>query len=247
MSNKTALNLSKLPQHVAIIMDGNGRWAKSKGFLRAIGHENGVDALRRITTAAAEIGLKYLTVYAFSTENWNRPKTEVNALMSLLVSSLKKEEKTLMENRIRLNAIGDIGQLPKKAQRELEEVMQRTSVNSHMTLTLALSYSAKEELLHACRMLAQDAANGTLQPNDITEDHLRSHLYTAAMPDPDLLIRTSGEYRISNYLLWQIAYAELFFSPKLWPDFMPEDLYTALEEYQKRERRYGKISEQLNS
>lgn len=239
------LDRTRIPNHVAIIMDGNGRWAKSRGFLRAVGHENGVDALRRIATASAEIGIRYLTVYAFSTENWNRPRTEVNALMTLLVSSLKKELKTLQDNKIRLNTIGDINQLPSRAQRELQEVKDLTAGNSHMTLTLALSYSAKEEMLRACRALAEEALQG-LKPEDITEERLRAHLYTADMPDPDLLIRTSGEYRISNYLLWQIAYTELYFTPKLWPDFQPEDLYTAIYDYQNRERRYGKISEQLN-
>ncbi|WP_421750603.1 isoprenyl transferase [Croceimicrobium sp.] len=239
--------LKNLPEHIAIIMDGNGRWAKKRGFLRALGHENGVDALRRIATASAEVNIKYLTVYAFSSENWNRPKTEVKALMTLLVSSLKKELKTLNDNKIRLQAIGDTTSLPANCRKELEEVIELTKDHKHMTLTLALSYGSREELSRAARELAQEVAEGIRTADSINEEALASKLYTAAMPDPDLLIRTSNEYRISNYLLWQIAYSELYFSPKLWPDFQAEDLYNAILDYRNRERRFGKISEQLKS
>ncbi len=247
MSLKEQLIKEKLPRHVAIIMDGNGRWAKSRGFLRAIGHENGVDALRKIATAAAEIGVKYLTVYAFSSENWNRPRKEVNALMSLLVSSLRNELKTLSNNKIRLNAIGNLDSLPAKCHKELVEVIEKTRDYDQMTLTLALSYGSKEELTCVVKTIAQEVAAGTLSPDEITESTLEKHLFTAGIPDPDLLIRTSGESRISNFMLWQIAYSELFFSQKLWPDFQEEDFYGALLDYQQRERRFGKISEQINS
>lgn len=247
MSLKEQLISKRLPRHVAIIMDGNGRWAKKKGFLRAIGHENGVDALRKIATASAEVGVKYLTVYAFSSENWNRPKKEVNALMGLLVSSLKKELKTLTNNKIKLNAIGNLDSLPAKCLKELHEVMEKTSHYNQMTLTLALSYGSKEELTEAARAMAKDVSEGKLSPDSITQETLEQHLFTAGMPDPDLLIRTSGESRISNFMLWQIAYSELFFSDKYWPDFQEEDLYEALLDYQRRERRFGKISEQINS
>lgn len=239
--------LKTVPDHVAIIMDGNGRWAKKRGFLRALGHENGVDALRKIATAAAEVNIKYLTVYAFSSENWNRPRTEVRALMALLVSSLKKELKTLNDNNIRLQAIGDTTSLPKDCQKELAEVIELTKHHNHMTLTLALSYGSREELSQAARLLAQEVADGKRSVESINEEALASKLYTHDMPDPDLLIRTSNEYRISNYLLWQIAYSELYFSPKLWPDFKEDDLYEAILNYQNRERRFGKTSEQLKS
>lgn len=247
MSCKDELIKERLPRHVAVIMDGNGRWAKKKGFLRAIGHENGVDALRRTATTAAEIGVKYLTVYAFSSENWNRPRSEVNALMSLLVSSLKKELATLSDNKIRLNAIGNLESLPAKCKKELMEVMDKTRHYEQMTLTLALSYGSKEELLEATRKLAHDVAIGKLKEENISEEIFEKYLTTAGLPDPDLLIRTSGEYRISNFMLWQIAYSELYFTNKLWPDFQEEDFYEALLDYQKRERRFGKISEQINS
>lgn len=247
MSLRDELIPERMPAHVAIIMDGNGRWARKKGFRRAMGHENGVDALRNIATASAEIGVKYLTVYAFSSENWNRPKHEVNALMSLLVSSLKKELKTLTDNSISLNAIGNLDSLPKKCRRELMDVIDKTAGYDRMTLTLALSYGSKEEILQAARSLAGEVACGKLNVEDISEDIFANKLYTSGMPDPDLLIRTSGETRISNYLLWQIAYSELYFSEKLWPDFGKEDLYEAILDYQKRERRFGKISEQINS
>jgi undecaprenyl diphosphate synthase len=228
-------------------MDGNGRWAKKKGYLRSLGHENGVDALRKIATASAKINIRYLTVYAFSSENWNRPKSEINALMTILVSSLKKELKTLVENDIRLEAIGNLSSLPAKCQKELQEVMTKTKHHQHMTLTLALSYGSKEEIVRATKAIALAVQQGTLQVNDIDDKVVSNHLYTAHIPDPDLLIRTSNEYRISNYLLWQIAYSELYFTPKLWPEFAEEDLYEAVLDYQQRERRFGKTSEQLNS
>jgi undecaprenyl diphosphate synthase len=235
-----------VPQHVAIIMDGNGRWAKKQGFLtRLKGHESGVSALKEIATAAAESGVKYLTVYAFSTENWNRPKAEVNGLMRLLVSSLEKEIDTLQNNKIQLNTIGKMETLPGDCQRGLQSVMEQTAQNDRMMLTLALSYSSKEEILSATKEIATKVAAGEMKVEDIDEKSFTSHLYTHNLPDPDLLIRTSGEYRISNYLLWQIAYAELYFSDKLWPEFTKEEFNLALASYQNRERRFGKTSEQI--
>ncbi|MGB0977827.1 MAG: isoprenyl transferase [Croceimicrobium sp.] len=239
--------LKSVPKHVAIIMDGNGRWAKKRGYLRALGHENGVDALRRIATAAAEVNIEYLTVYAFSSENWNRPKLEVKALMTILVSSLKKELKTLNDNKIRLRAIGDTSSLPKDCQSELNEVIELTKDHKHMTLTLALSYGSRAELSAAAKSLAQEVLDGKRTVDSIDEDALAANLHTSEMPDPDLLIRTSNEFRISNFLMWQIAYSELFFSPKLWPDFQADDLYEAVLDFQNRERRFGKTSEQLKS
>lgn len=244
---KEDINKEQLPTHVAIIMDGNGRWAKKKGYVRALGHENGVDALRNIATAAAELGVRYLTVYAFSSENWSRPKKEVNALMSLLVSSLKKELGTLVDNKISLNAIGDLQSLPDKCQRELGEVIRKTRKLDRMTLSLALSYGSRQEMLQAVQRIAAEVAEGSLSPESINETTITNHLYTAGIPDPDLLIRTSGENRISNYLLWQIAYSELYFTDKLWPEFSKEDFYAAIHDYQHRERRFGKISEQIKS
>jgi undecaprenyl diphosphate synthase len=235
-----------MPQHIAVIMDGNGRWAKKQGYFSRIkGHENGVTALRELTTSCAELGIGYLTVYAFSTENWNRPALEVNALMSLLVGTLKGELPTLQKNGIKLNAIGDLKKLPKKAFKELHEVIEATKNNTHLVLTLALSYSSKSEILNAVQDVARAVLNGKITPEQITEDIFEQYLYTRNLPDPDLLIRTSGEHRISNYLLWQIAYAELYFSDTLWPDFTSDDLYKAIESYQSRERRFGKTSEQL--
>lgn len=240
------IDQTKIPKHVAIIMDGNGRWAKSQGFKTRIkGHEIGIEALRTAATTCAELGVAYLTVYAFSTENWNRPKMEVNALMRLLISALSKELDVLMDNKISLKAIGDLTTLPSDVYKQLHEVIAHTSQNTKMTLTLALSYSSKQEILRAVKRIALEVAEGTISPNDINEDLFCQHLYTKDMPDPDLLIRTSGEYRISNYLLWQIAYAELHFSNKLWPEFTKDDLLTAILDYQNRERRFGKTSEQL--
>lgn len=245
MSLLEQIDMSRLPQHVAIIMDGNGRWAKEKGKLRAFGHQSGVLSVRDTVEGAVKAGIPYLTLYAFSTENWNRPKLEVYALMELLVSTINRETKNLMENGVRLNAIGDLHSLPSKCYRQLQETIQKTSVNTSCTLTLALSYSSRWEITQAARSLALDVKEGKLNPDDIDESVFASRLNTADIPDPELMIRTSGEYRISNYLLWQLAYAELYFTPKLWPDFRREDLYEAVIDYQKRERRFGKTSEQL--
>jgi undecaprenyl diphosphate synthase len=227
-------------------MDGNGRWAKERGKMRVFGHESGVRAVRNTVESAAKIGIKYLTLYAFSTENWKRPKLEVDTLMRLLVSSLKKELKTLHENDIRLNAIGRINTLPKRAMSELEDVIEQTRNNKSMTLTLALSYGSREELTTAFKALASKVKNNIISPANIDETIINNHLYTHDLPDVDLLIRTSGEYRISNFLLWQIAYAELYFSEVFWPDFSEQHLIEALKDYQNRERRFGKTSEQLN-
>ncbi len=243
---KEKINLNSLPQHISIIMDGNGRWAKQKGFLRAFGHEEGTKAVRDVVEGAAELGVKNLTLYAFSTENWNRPKLEVDTLMRLLVSSLKKEIKTLIKNDIMLNAIGNLSSLPKKAQKELDEVIDKTKNNTRMTLTLALSYGSREELIHAVKEISLKVKNEELTTDAIDESIINQHLYTQNLPDVDLLIRTSGEQRISNFLLWQIAYAELYFSNILWPDFRREDLYEAIYNYQTRERRFGKTSEQIS-
>jgi undecaprenyl diphosphate synthase len=227
-------------------MDGNGRWAKERGKMRVFGHESGVQAVRSTVESAAKIGIQYLTLYAFSTENWKRPKLEVDTLMRLLVSSLRKELKTLHENDIRLNAIGRIDTLPKKALAELKDVIEETRNNGSMTLTLALSYGSREELTTAFKTLAAKVKNNIISPANIDETIINNHLYTHDLPDVDLLIRTSGEYRISNFLLWQIAYAELYFSEVFWPDFSEQHLIEALENYQNRERRFGKTSEQLN-
>ena len=243
---KEKIDLKKLPKHISIIMDGNGRWAKQKGLLRALGHEEGTQAVRDVVEGSAELGIKHLTLYAFSTENWNRPKREVDTLMRLLVSSLKKEIKTLQKNDIRLNAIGNLENLPKKAQRELDEVIEKTRNNSRMVLTLALSYGSREELVHVVRELSKKVKNEEISPDAIDESIINQHLYTRNLPDVDLLIRTSGEQRISNFLLWQIAYAELYFTNILWPDFRRENLYEAIYNYQTRERRFGKTSEQIS-
>ena len=246
MSFKEKLNLDTLPQHIAIIMDGNGRWAKKQGLMRAVGHEKGTKAVREVVEACSEIGVPHLTLYAFSTENWNRPKLEVDTLMKLLVSSLKKEIKTLQDNNIALNAIGSLETLPKKAQKELMEVISKTKDNTRMTLTLALSYGSREELITAVKKIGEKMINNEISLKDIDESVINKHLYTHNLPDVDLLIRTSGEERISNFLLWQIAYAELYFTNVLWPDFRKENLYEAIYNYQNRERRFGKTSEQLN-
>lgn len=235
-----------LPKHLAIIMDGNGRWAKQQGKLRVFGHENGTKAVRRTIETCAELGITHLTLYAFSTENWNRPKLEVEALMRLLVSSLKKELKQLVKNNIKLQAIGNLDSLPKRAQKELFEVIDKTKNNTHMTLTLALSYGAREEIKNAVKELCHKVKNNIISLETIDESIINQHLYTQNLPDVDLLIRTSGEHRISNFLLWQIAYAELYFTDVLWPDFSKEHLYEALINYQNRERRFGKTSEQIN-
>ncbi len=237
---------TKLPKHLAIIMDGNGRWAKQKGRLRVFGHKHGVNRVRDTVEHCARIGIDFLTLYTFSTENWNRPKVEVDTLMNLLVSSLRKELKTLNKNNIRLNTIGNITSLPKKAYKELVEVMEKTSVNSGMTLTLALSYGAREEIKNAVQQISIKVKNNIISPESIDETIINTHLYTHNLPDVDLLIRTSGEHRISNFLLWQIAYAELYFIDVFWPDFSEHHLVEAIKNYQNRERRFGKTSEQLN-
>ncbi|WP_371922397.1 MULTISPECIES: isoprenyl transferase [unclassified Bizionia] len=243
---KDSIHTDYLPKHLAIIMDGNGRWAKQKGLLRSIGHENGSKSVREIVEASAELGIENLTLYAFSTENWNRPKLEVQTLMKLLVSSLKKEIKTLQENNIRLAAIGCLDSLPKKAHKELLEVIEKTKNNKRMCLTLALSYGSREELLNTVKEISLKVKNNIISAEKIDESVINEHLYTRNLPDVDLLIRTSGEQRISNFLLWQIAYAELYFTQVLWPDFTKQNLYEAIIEYQKRERRFGKTSEQLH-
>ena len=246
MDLKEKINTNRLPKHLAIIMDGNGRWAKQKGMLRAFGHENGTKSVRETVEATAELGIENLTLYAFSTENWNRPKLEVQTLMKLLVSALKKEIKTLQKNNIKLAAIGNLEALPKKAHRELLEVIDKTKTNNRMTLTLALSYGSREEILNTVKKIAIKVKNNIISPENIDESVINEHLYTQNLPDVDLLIRTSGEQRISNFLLWQIAYAELYFTETLWPDFTKQNLYEAIIEYQKRERRFGKTSEQLS-
>jgi undecaprenyl diphosphate synthase len=235
------IDATNLPKHIAITMDGNGRWAKSKGKLRIFGHKNGVKAVRDTVEGAAEIGIEYLTLYAFSSENWNRPEREVNALMTLLVSAINKETKTLMDNNIRLSTIGDINKLPSKAQKELQEAIIKTKDNTRMTLVLALSYSGRGEIINAVQNIIKDGK----KPEEINEDTFQQYLTTKSVPDPELLIRTSGEYRISNFLLWQIAYSELYFTETLWPDFRRADLYKAILNYQSRERRFGKTTEQL--
>ena len=246
MEFKTQIKNDKLPGHLAIIMDGNGRWAKQQGLLRVVGHENGTKSVREVIEASAEIGIKYLTLYAFSTENWKRPKLEVQTLMKLLVKSLKKEIATLQDNNIKLSAIGNINDLPKAAKKELLEVIEKTKNNSHMTLTLALSYGSREELVSVVKQLTEKVKNNIISVDSIDESIINKHLYTQNLPDVDLLIRTSGEHRISNFLLWQIAYAELYFTNILWPDFTKNDLYEALINYQNRERRFGKTSEQIS-
>ena len=235
------IDINKLPKHIAITMDGNGRWAKSKGKLRIFGHKNGVKSVRDTVEGAAEIGIEYLTLYAFSSENWSRPEREVNALMTLLVSAINKETKTLMDNNIRLSTIGDINKLPSKAQKELQEAILKTKENTRMTLVLALSYSGRGEIINAVQNIIKDGK----KPEEINEDTFQQYLTTKSVPDPELLIRTSGEYRISNFLLWQIAYSELYFTETLWPDFRRADLYKAILNYQSRERRFGKTTEQL--
>lgn len=239
------INKDNLPKHLAIIMDGNGRWAKQKGMLRAFGHENGTKAVRATVETCAKLGIENLTLYAFSTENWNRPKLEVDTLMKLLINSLKNELKTLTNNNIKLNTIGNFEKLPASAQKELSQVISKTKDNSRMTLTLALSYGSREEIISAVKSISTKVKNNIISIDAIDESIINQHLYTQNLPDVDLLIRTSGEHRISNFLLWQIAYAELYFTEVLWPDFREKDLYEAIISYQKRERRFGKTSEQI--
>ncbi|MCL9808081.1 isoprenyl transferase [Flavobacterium luminosum] len=245
MSLLNKINTDNLPKHLAIIMDGNGRWAKQKGMLRAFGHENGTKSVRTTVEACARLGIENLTLYAFSTENWNRPKLEVELLMKLLISSLKKELETLVKNNIKLNAIGNLDNLPKVVQKELLEVIEKTKMNTRMTLTLALSYGSREEILNAVKKISDKVKNNIISIDSIDETVLNNHLYTHDLTDVDLVVRTSGEHRISNFLLWQIAYAEFYFTDVLWPDFTEEHLYEAIISYQKRERRFGKTSEQI--
>ncbi|MFL2581674.1 MAG: isoprenyl transferase [Flavobacteriales bacterium] len=245
MAEFNEVNKENIPKHVAIIMDGNGRWATQKGKLRVFGHRNGVKAVQSTIEGAAKIGIQYITLYAFSTENWNRPKFEVNALMELLVDTIQKEINTLNKNKIRLQAIGDLKSLPKKAKEKLENAINETAQNDHMTLILALSYSSKWEIINAVREISDKVKSGEISTDQINEGLMDKSLSTTGIPDPELMIRTSGEHRISNFLLWQLAYAELYFTPKLWPDFREKDLYEALLSFQKRERRFGKTSEQI--
>jgi undecaprenyl diphosphate synthase len=242
---KSLILPDKVPQHIAIIMDGNGRWAKQKGMPRVLGHRSGVKSVREVTEAAAEVGVRYLTLYAFSTENWSRPPAEVRALMGLLVESIRNEIKSLQQNRVRLLAIGDLEALPRESYKALLNGIEETRNNDRITLVLALNYSAKWEILRATRQLAEQAQRGVLRPEEIDEKAFESALSTHGLPDPELLIRTSGETRISNFLLWQIAYAELYFTPVFWPDFGRKELFEAILSYQRRERRFGMISEQL--
>ena len=235
--------LKRIPAHVAIIMDGNGRWAKARGLNRSMGHQQGVETVRNITTFASQIGIKYLTLYTFSTENWNRPVAEVSALMSLILTAM--EEELFMKNNVRMRLIGDIERLPEEVRDAILRLQERTSVNTGMTMVIALSYSSKWEITEAVRSLATRVAEGSLRPEDITEKDIDKALSTAFMPDPDLLIRTGGELRLSNYLLWQCAYSELYFCDTFWPDFDTAAFCAALEEYQNRERRYGKTGEQV--
>ena len=245
MDYKSLVNKNKLPEHVAIIMDGNGRWAKKRGNIRIFGHQNAVKSVRDVVEASVEIGINYLTLYTFSSENWKRPKLEVNALMGLLVSTLNSEIKTLTENNVRLFAIGDIEQLPFEVNKKLKETIELTSTNKGLTLILALSYSSRSEILNAVKLIAGDIKNNTLDVSEIDESTFNKYLYTTNIPDPELLIRTSGELRISNFLLYQLAYSELYFTETLWPDFSKEDFFKAIHNFQSRERRFGLTSEQL--
>jgi undecaprenyl diphosphate synthase len=238
-------NTEELPQHIAVIMDGNGRWAQKQGKNRLLGHEAGAKAVRKTVEAAAKLGIKHLTLYAFSTENWNRPKTEVSTLMSLLVRSLRRELRRMTENNIRLSAIGSLDKLPKKVHEELVEVIEKTQSNTGTNLTLALSYGAREEIKQAIVDISKKVKNSIINVENIDETIINEHLYTQHLPDVDLLIRTSGEVRISNFLLWQIAYAELYFTDVMWPEFDEHELHQAINSYLKRERRFGKTSEQL--
>jgi undecaprenyl diphosphate synthase len=240
------ININKLPSHVAIIMDGNGRWAKQRGLDRVFGHQQGVNALREVIEAAAETGIKYLTCYAFSTENWGRPDEEVSALMDIMVQSLSKETDTLTKNNIRLRAIGDVDRLAKDVRNRLNETINLTSVNTGLNLVVAISYSSRWEITEAARKISIDVKNGILSPEKITEDDFEKYLTTYGIPNPELMIRTSGELRVSNFLLWQLAYTELYFTDILWPDFGKDDFYNAIIDFQNRERRFGKTSEQVS-
>lgn len=245
-TSKDKIDMSRLPEHIAVIMDGNGRWAKQQGKIRIFGHQNGVGAVRAISEACAELGVRYLTLYAFSTENWNRSQMEVDALMKLLSKTIAEETSTLNKNKIRLNVIGDVQRLPEYNYNALMKAVEDTKDNDRMTLTLCLSYSGRWEIAQAARQIAEKVRKGELLPEYIDETSFSGFLQTNGMPDPELLIRTSGEERISNFLLWQLAYSEFYFTDKLWPDFGKEDLYEAIADYQNRERRFGKTTEQLN-
>ena len=245
MNYLAQIDQKRVPQHVAIIMDGNGRWAKKQGMNRIFGHRNALTSVRESVEAASEIGTKAITLYAFSTENWKRPKLEVDALMSLLISSLKKELPGFQQNNIKVNAIGNISSLPKKAQNTLNDVIEQTKTNSKLTLTFALSYGSREEIVNAVKKISKKIVNNELLVEEIDEKIINNHLYTVSLPEVDLVIRTSGEQRISNFLLWQIAYAEFHFTDVLWPDFRRNNFYKAVVEYQSRERRFGKTSEQI--
>lgn len=245
MNYKELINPSELPAHIAIIMDGNGRWAKEHHQARIFGHKNGVASVRSVVEGAGEVGVKYLTLYAFSTENWNRPKIEVAALMQLLVNTIAKEVNALNKNNVRLLAIGDLNSLPGNCKNELQKAIKKTEKNTGLSLILALSYSSKWELLNAVKKIALDVKENRIALDDINDTTFSNYLETAEIPNPELLIRTSGEHRISNFLLWQIAYAELYFTDKLWPDYRKEDLFEAIVNYQKRERRFGLTSEQI--
>ena len=246
MNLESRIKLQPYPKHIAIIMDGNGRWAKKRGKIRVFGHENGTKAVRTTVETCAKLGINHLTLYAFSTENWSRPKLEVKTLMSLLISSLKNEIETLQKNDIQLNALGDVASMPLKVANELKQVMEATKSNSRMTLNLALNYGSRYELTNCMKIIGDKIKKNIISIEKIDETVINQHLYSRNLPDVDLLIRTSGEQQISNFLLWQIAYAELYFTEVLWPDFTAQHLYEAIENYQKRERRFGKTSEQLN-
>lgn len=245
MTYKEQIDSTRIPRHIAIIMDGNGRWAKAHGLMRMFGHKKGVEVVHNITEAAAQLGLQYLTLYTFSTENWNRPKEEVDALMNLLVDTIVKETPTLMNNNVRLLTIGDTNRLPEQARNKFLECIRQTSGNTGLKMVIALSYSSRWELTHAMQLVAEDVKKGQLLPEQVTEATVEQYLTTAGMPDPDLLIRTSGELRISNFMLWQLAYSELYFTDLLWPDFTVEEFCHAIVDYQHRERRFGKTSEQI--
>lgn len=247
MSLKEQIDKNRLPKHIAVIMDGNGRWAKQQGKNRIFGHTNGVKAVRETAEACAELGVKHLTMYAFSAENWNRPQLEVTALMTLLLKTINSELNTLMKNDIRLGVIGDVNALPASVAKELKVAMDKTAHCQRMELILALSYGGKNEIVNAVQQIAAEVKSGNLEVSDINEQTVSNHLYTAGRPDPELLIRTSGEKRVSNFLLWQLAYAEFYFTDIFWPDFDKEELYKAIAEYQNRERRFGKTSEQIKS
>lgn len=247
MSYKDQIDIDKVPKHVAIIMDGNGRWAEKRGNSRIFGHQHGVESVRASIKAAAQIGVKYLTIYAFSTENWNRPKFEVEALMTLLVNVIKNETQELNKNNVRLKIIGDRDSLPPKVKKETDLIVEKLSKNTGLTVVMALSYSSRWEIINAVKSIAGDVKKGKIDTQDISQELFDSYLATSEIPDPELLIRTSGEARISNFLLWQIAYTELYFTSVLWPDFSDEDFYEAICNYQQRERRFGKTSEQINN